>query len=61
MRKVAFSPDGKSIISGGSDGIIILWSFDLGALIEQGCDWIGDYLKANPNVKEEDKILCELK
>ena len=61
VRKVAFSPDGKSIISGGSDGIIILWSFDLGALIEQGCDWIGDYLKANPNVKEEEKILCELK
>ncbi|NET45442.1 WD40 repeat domain-containing protein [Okeania sp. SIO2B3] len=61
VRKVAFSPDGKSIVSGGGDGIIILWSLDLGTLIEQGCGLIGDYLRTNSNVKEEERMLCEVK
>jgi WD40 repeat protein len=36
-----------------------LWQIqDLDELLEQGCKWVGDYLRNNPNVSESDKNLC---
>jgi WD40 repeat protein len=32
---------------------------DLESLLEQACNWLGDYLKTNINVKECDRTLCD--
>jgi WD40 repeat protein len=55
---VVFSPDGKTITSGSSDSTVKLWNLDLDDLLIRGCAWISDYLKNNPNVKD-DSHLCD--
>jgi len=37
-----------------------LWKADtnLDSLMSKGCNWIGDYLKTNPNVTENHKQMC---
>ena len=57
---VAFSPDGKTLASSGADQTIILWNLEdlqLDKLIQDACDWVGDYLKYN--APERDKHLCD--
>ena len=56
---VSFSPDRQTLASGSSDNTIKLWNLDLDSLIERGCDRIRNYLLYNPNVKEEDRGLCD--
>jgi WD40 repeat protein len=56
---VGFSPDGKTIGMVGSDGIMLL-DFNLDNLMNKGCSWLTDYLKNNPNVKEDDRRMCGL-
>lgn len=53
---VSFSPDGKSIASGGKE--ISVWDFDLNQLLKRGCDEAHDYLKNNPKA-ESDRHLCD--
>lgn len=36
-----------------------LTSEDLESLLEQACNWLGDYLKTNPNLSESDRTLCD--
>lgn len=59
---VVFSPDGQTIAS-VSDRTVILWNWqenlDLERLLGYGCEWVGDYLKNNPNVDQSDRHLCE--
>ena len=59
VRSVSFSPDGNTLASGSSDTAIKLWNLDLDYLMERGCDRIRNYLLHNPNVKEEDRRLCD--
>ena len=57
VYSVSSSPDGKYIASGQADRTIRIWrtdaprepkpGSDMDSLIQQGCDWVGDYLQAN--------------
>ncbi|WP_392476665.1 AAA-like domain-containing protein [Nostoc sp. C110] len=64
IRSVSFSADGKILASASIDGTIRLWYINqdnplVNEWIKQGCDWVQDYLRTNPNVDENDRTLCQ--
>ncbi|MGB6294920.1 MAG: CHAT domain-containing protein [Rivularia sp. (in: cyanobacteria)] len=55
-----FSDDGRTLASTDGAGKLILWNLGLDSkhLLDDGCNWVGDYLKNNPNVNKSDRALC---
>jgi len=60
VRSVSWSRDGQTLATGSLDNTVKLWKVDtnLDVLIRQGCYWVSDYLKTNPNATEEDRRIC---
>ncbi|MBE9039660.1 PD40 domain-containing protein, partial [Oscillatoriales cyanobacterium LEGE 11467] len=46
---VSFSGDGKTLASSRADGTVVLWNLDFDDLLDRGCNWIEDYLRARDN------------
>ncbi len=59
VMSISFSADSKVLASASRDKKVILWNLDLDDLIERSCEWVGDYLKYNPYVSDEDRSLCD--
>ncbi|KAM3096932.1 AAA-like domain-containing protein [Phormidesmis sp. 146-35] len=61
IESVSFSPNGQILASASRDHTIVLWRWDLNLpeLLDQGCDWLHDYLQNNSNVSEDDRSLCQ--
>ncbi|WP_446344533.1 hypothetical protein [Coleofasciculus sp. F4-SAH-05] len=42
---------------------MILWKLDqvvdVNPVLQQGCDWIRDYIQTSPEVEERDRYLCD--
>ncbi len=55
---LSFSPDGK-ILAFGRPYFVQFWSLDLDSLINRTCVRVRNYLHYNPDVKEEDRNLCD--
>jgi WD40 repeat protein len=58
VYSVNFSPDGKTIVSGGNDGTVKLAAWDLEQLLKLSCDWARDYLRTSRDVSDADRAIC---
>lgn len=62
VLSISFSPDGKLIASAGEDKTIKLWNTETlteEQLLVRGCNWVRYYLKNNPDIKEDDRHICD--
>lgn len=50
--EASFSQQRKLLATAGQDGKVVIWNLDLPSLINQGCSWLGDYQRHNPNAEE---------
>ncbi|MBO3460396.1 hypothetical protein G7B40_018035 [Aetokthonos hydrillicola Thurmond2011] len=58
VNSVVFSPNSKLLATGGEDGTARLWQVGgLDEILAVSCDWVGNYVKRNPNVT--DHTLCD--
>ena len=59
VTSVSWSNDGKALASASEDKTVVVWNLDLDALLNMGCNWLGDYLQNNPKVRQSDRALCQ--
>ena len=60
VESVSWSPDGQTLASASYDNTVKLWKVDnnLERGMSEGCNWVSDYMKTNPNVTKDDKQMC---
>ncbi|MGF1494667.1 MAG: AAA family ATPase [Microcoleaceae cyanobacterium] len=59
VMDVSFSPDSTMLASASRDKTVIVWNLNLNDLVEQACEWVGDYLEYNRKVDKKDRSLCQ--
>jgi tetratricopeptide (TPR) repeat protein len=57
ITDIAFSSDGKTLAASCNDNTLLLWNLDLDVLLEQGCDWVGNYTENSKDSEIRD--LCD--
>jgi WD40 repeat protein/uncharacterized caspase-like protein len=53
------SEDNRLLVSGQPNGGVTLWDLDLKTQMAQGCDRLRNYLQTNPNVRMEERSMCD--
>lgn len=59
INTLTFSDDDQAIISGESQQGLFRWNLELDDLLDRGCARLADYLASNPNIKQNEKNLCQ--
>lgn len=58
VRMADFTPDSQWVVTASTDGTARLWPLTrLETLLERGYEWVKDYLRHNPLVKDSDRQL----
>ncbi len=60
VNSVSFSSDGKLLATASNDNTVKLWRRDFDYLVKEGCNFINNYLKPNPNDAEAQEIERQL-
>lgn len=59
---IHFSADGKQLVTVSADGQVEIWdakTLELQQLIQQGCQWVQNYLKHNVRLEKADRSMCD--
>ena len=59
INSLAFARDDRFLISGEEQQGLYWWNLDLDHLLARGCARLVDYLATNPNVKPDERQLCQ--